>query len=89
MNSHEIKTFSSWPWRKNNFWDAYSLISGRVVDKLDNTLEKKYWAVHELEQLWVTESQEKWDIFKKSQIYLKYGIPDLVKWFLLSKWIIP
>lgn len=64
-----------------------------VKDKISWILwvqtEKIFWSVSDLEPFWYLTSQENWNNFKKTQLYWKYKVPDIVKGVLISRKIIP
>lgn len=89
MNTKNKVCFLTW-WKTENPYVGFILeISNKVFETLETQKEKGYWSMADLEPFWVLNSQEKWDSFKKTNLYTRFKVPDMIKWVLISRNIIP
>lgn len=88
MNTRNTLCYLTASTSKSYAWIILS-ISNRLFETLEKQKEKKYWSVADLEPFWVLNSQENWDNFKKTNLFNRFKLPDMVKWVLISRNIIP
>lgn len=89
MNTKNTLCFlTTWKTANPNIWFIID-ISSKVFETLKTQKEKWFWSMADLEPYWVLNSQESWDNFKKTNLYEKFKVPDMIKWVLISRNIIP